>query len=264
VARTSVSSSVIRPVVCRVVSERIEAFLEPIGEFDPSSLRRRFVVRANEAVIAAIGSVLLDLVRADAPDVELRFELESPDDLDALRHDHTAVAVGSYDEISNDLEFEHLATESLVGVVRAGHPVLRTRMTVARFAALEHIATSRRGIARGPIDEYLADRGRQRRIAAVVPSFTVALAMCAQSDVTTIAPRRLAALLTAAGGLVSFDSPVPLPTVDVAMLWHARVACDPAHQWLRDCIRRAGTMLDAPTSLAASLSSQTLVARSAQ
>jgi DNA-binding transcriptional LysR family regulator len=220
--------------------EQIDAFLEPVDVFDPSVLRRTFVIRTNEAVITAIGSVLIGIVGADAPDVELRFELESAEDLDALRHGDTALAIGSYSDDTNDLEIEHLVTESLVGVVRAGHPVLARNITVARFAALDHVVTSRRGVARGPIDSFLADHGRERRIAAVVPSFAVALAMCVQSDLTTIAPRRLATLLAAPTGLVMFESPVPLPTVDVAMLWHARFDNDPAHQWLRSCVRRVG------------------------
>jgi DNA-binding transcriptional LysR family regulator len=128
----------------------------------------------------------------------------------------------------------------LVGVVRAdGRPP--TRMTVQRFAGRDHIAVSRRGRARGPLDEYLAGIGLTRRVVAVVPSFSAALAMVAQSDAVTLAPRRLATLLAANGGLRLFVPPVPLPTVRIDQIWHDRDTADPPHDWFRRCVRHAAS-----------------------
>ena len=205
---------------------------------DPSKVRTTFVILANEVVISALGGALIRLLRREAPLVELRFMLESPDDLQMLRDGRAALAIGSYGGLTADLHTETLATERMVSVMRAGHPLAGRRVTSARFAALEHIVTSRRGIARGPIDDALALQGRERRIAAVVPSFSAALALCMDSDLVTIAPRRLARRLAGPSGLVEFRSPVKLPTVEVDIVWHARVDADPIHRWLRTCIRR--------------------------
>ncbi|MNL64502.1 hypothetical protein D3C87_1887240 [compost metagenome] len=35
----------------------------------------------------------------------------------------------------------------------------------------------------------------------------------------------------------SFALPVPVPEVTVSMLWHPRLDADPAHRWLRGCVR---------------------------
>lgn len=224
----------LRPLVAQ-----LNAVVERPSGFDPASLRRSFVIRANEVVIATLAGALIESVQADAGDVDLRFSIESPDDLDALRSSQADVAIGSYSGLTNDLRSRHLVKERLVGVIRTDHPLAGHRMTVKRFAELGHVVTSRRGIARGPIDEFLHAAGRTRRIAAVVPSFSAALAMCMRSDLTTIAPSRLAELFCAPGGLAVFESPIPLPTVDVRVIWHDRDSADPAHRWLLGCVRRA-------------------------
>ncbi|MEK9809534.1 MAG: hypothetical protein VW362_03750, partial [Candidatus Nanopelagicales bacterium] len=40
-------------------------------------------------------------------------------------------------------------------------------------------------------------------------------------------------------GLHSFPLPVPVPEITVALLWHPRMDADPAHRWLRACVRKA-------------------------
>jgi DNA-binding transcriptional LysR family regulator len=34
-----------------------------------------------------------------------------------------------------------------------------------------------------------------------------------------------------------FPLPVPLPEIAVSLLWHPRLDADPAHRWLRACVR---------------------------
>jgi DNA-binding transcriptional LysR family regulator len=37
----------------------------------------------------------------------------------------------------------------------------------------------------------------------------------------------------------SFPLPVSLPEMTISMLWHPRLDADPAHRWLRGCVRDA-------------------------
>jgi DNA-binding transcriptional LysR family regulator len=36
--------------------------------------------------------------------------------------------------------------------------------------------------------------------------------------------------------MFTFDLPVSMPEITVAMLWHPRMDADPAHRWLRGCL----------------------------
>jgi DNA-binding transcriptional LysR family regulator len=142
---------------------------------------------------------------------------------------------------------EHLGDEALVGVVRTDHPAAARKMALKRWSVLDAVVVSRRGQARGPIDQIIAQHGlAPRRVVAVVPSFPAALAMCAHSDATTLAPRRLAMLFA---GVHTFAPPVDLPMVPIAQVWHGRFTSDPAHRWLRDCVRRtARNIVEQPAS----------------
>ena len=50
-------------------------------------------------------------------------------------------------------------------------------------------------------------------------------------------PERHTGLLRA--GMTTFALPIPTPEVTVSLLWHPRLDADPAHRWLRGCVREA-------------------------
>lgn len=217
------------------------------GVLQPERIRRTFVIRANEAVIAAAGARILELTAQEAPRADIRFELETADDMAALRHGDVDLAIGSYSDAMSDVESEDLLAETMVSVVRPGHPLIRagSRPNLTKFAALNHIVVSRKGRRRGSLDALLREHGRPSSAASVVPSFSVALSMVARSDATTVAPSRLASVFLDHGALVRFVSPVPLPEVVIAQLWHGSNTADQPHQWLRSCVRRAAAQVDA-------------------
>jgi DNA-binding transcriptional LysR family regulator len=37
----------------------------------------------------------------------------------------------------------------------------------------------------------------------------------------------------------SFSIPVSTPEITISLLWHPRLDADPAHRWLRGCVRDA-------------------------
>jgi DNA-binding transcriptional LysR family regulator len=38
-------------------------------------------------------------------------------------------------------------------------------------------------------------------------------------------------------GMYSFALPLAMPQFTISMLWHPRQDADPAHRWLRGCVR---------------------------
>ena len=223
------------------VMEAIADVTERPGSLLPERIRRTFVVRANEAVIASAGAPLVTLARQEAPHAEIRFELETGDDIAALRRGDVDLAIGSYSDATSDITTEDLLDEHLIAVVRRDHPTIdrSSRPSLKRFAALDHIDVSRKGRRKAAIDELLADSLLQRRVLAVVPSFAVALDIVARTDATAIVPSRLASVLLECGAVIGYRSPIPLPTVTIAQLWHASNSNDQSHQWLRSCVARS-------------------------
>jgi DNA-binding transcriptional LysR family regulator len=211
----------------------------------PERIKRTFTIRANEAVVAAAGAEILSLAAGEAPHAVIRFELEGADDIPALRRGDVDLAIGSYGDVTSDVESAALLREHLVSLVRPGHPTVavNSRPSLAQFAGLDHVVVSRHGRRRNAIDATLAEAGLTRTALAVVPSFSVALNIVARSDATTIAPLQLSSLLLDHGALVAFVPPVRVPPVEIAQLWHVSNTNDAPHQWLRSCVSRAAALL---------------------
>jgi DNA-binding transcriptional LysR family regulator len=65
--------------------------------------------------------------------------------------------------------------------------------------------------------------------------FSTALALARASDLIASVPERHTGKLRA--GMHSFVLPVAMPEITISLLWHPRLDADPAHRWLRGCVR---------------------------
>jgi DNA-binding transcriptional LysR family regulator len=64
----------------------------------------------------------------------------------------------------------------------------------------------------------------------------------------TAVPERVARYFAPALGLAVFPIPAELDPIEVRMAWHPRHDADPAHRWLRQCVREVTAVeLVAPT-----------------
>ena len=85
------------------------------------------------------------------------------------------------------------------------------------------------------IDEALVPFGLERQIATIVSGFATAVALARASDLIATVPERHTGTLRS--GMHSFPLPFPTPEITVSLLWHPRMHADPAHRWLRECVR---------------------------
>jgi DNA-binding transcriptional LysR family regulator len=213
-----------------------EAVLRPAETLDLKQLVRTFTLRTRDGFVENFGPDLIARVGRQAPGVRLRFVPKPDKDSASLRDgtvDLETAVVG--DTIGPEVRAQALFRDRLVGVVRTGHPLGKGRITPARYAAGRHIAVSRRGLDKGPIDEALKLLGLEREIVTFVDSFSAALALARSSDLIASVPERHTGNLRA--GMHSFPLPVGMPEFTVSLLWHPRLDADPAHRWLRGCVR---------------------------
>jgi DNA-binding transcriptional LysR family regulator len=225
----------LRGTVGHVVREA-EAILRPGEAADLRGLVRTFTLRTSDGFVEGFGAALLARVAAEAPGVRLRFLPKADKDSAPLRDGLVDLETGVVSgKTSPELRTCALFQDRFIGVVRAGHALARGRMTAARFAAGRHVSVSRLGDGRGPIDEALGARGCEREIVAIVGGFATALALARATDLIASVPERHTAGLRA--GLHSFPLPVATPAITVSLLWHPRLDADPAHRWLRGCVR---------------------------
>lgn len=226
---------VLRDSVSQLVHDA-EAALRPAGKLDLRQLDRMFTVRASEGFVENFGVKLLNRISKEAPGVRLHFLHKLDKDSGPLRDGSVDLETGVVDQaIGPEVRAQALFRDRYVGVVRAGHPLSEGEVTPSRFASARHVHVSRRDNDRGPIDDALAVMGLERRIATIVGGFSAALALVRVSDLIACVHERHTGVLYV--GMHTFSLPLPIAEFTVSMLWHPRLDADPAHRWLRGCVR---------------------------
>ncbi len=215
-----------------------QAVLRPSRKVNLKRLERTFTLRTSEGFVENFGPALIARVRNEAPGVRLRFVQKPDRDSAPLREGSVDLETGVVGKsMGPEVRTQGLFRDRFVGVVRKGHPLAKGAMTAVRYAGGEHILVSRRGLDEGPMDEALKPLGLKREIVIVVGGFSTALALARASALIATVPERHTGVLR--DGMHTFALPFALAEVTVSMLWHPRLDADPAHQWLRDCVRAA-------------------------
>lgn len=206
---------------------------------DLASLERTFSLRANDVFIGAYGSALRELLRQECPRCVLRFVPESDLDHDPLNQGSIDLVISSRRAFGPDIKVQRLFDTAFVGLARRGHPIFQQAPDLHSFVAHDHVTVSRRGLARGPLDDALQAHGLSRRVAYITPTFHSALFAVAESDLLLpIMPVNMLPTLERLGlPLQAFTLPVALPSVEIVQAWHPRLDNDPAHRWLRRALK---------------------------
>ncbi len=225
----------LRAPVALLVQEG-SAALRPAEALDLRHLTRVFTLRTSEGFVENFGPSLLARIAEEAPGVRLHFAQKPDKDSASLRDGIVDLETGVVEQsTAPELRTQALFRDRHVGVVRPGHPLSEGVISPARYAAGQHISVSRLGLERGQIDAALAERGLTREIATVVGGFSTAIALARGSDLIASVPERHTESLRA--GMHSFPLPFLTPEFTVSLLWHPRLDADPAHRWLRGCVR---------------------------
>jgi len=208
-----------------------------------ATLKRTFTLRSNDGFITAFGAALIAAAAVEAPGVCLRFLPKPEKSAKPLREGRVDLEIGVLGEMGPEIRLQTLFRDKFVGVVRKGHPLAQEeKMSVARYASFGHVLVSRREGITGPVDQALTELGFTRKIAAVVPSFSAALAIAQASDLVAHLPASflINQSVNQTDGqlakLCSFPLPVQTREITISQMWHPRSEVDPAHRWLRQLV----------------------------
>lgn len=241
---------------------QLQAAISP-SDFSPLTSERRFSIVAGSYACTVLGPPLVSRLAERAPLAELAINEYTADVLERLDARRLDFMLGSVVAAPERFARETIATEELVWVVRAGHPLDRNeRIDLRALVSVPHVVISRNlpglgedssetrnlvtkasWIDGGALEMALSAEGLSRRVGVMVPDTTSALAVASRTDMTTLAPRRLALLANAAGRLRLIEPPYPSPPMQVNLVYlHDRMA-EPAIAWLRELIREAAASI---------------------
>lgn len=212
-----------------------EAVLRPAERLEIKTLERTFRIRSREGFVENFGPGLIARASEAAPRVRLCFVQKDDKESTALRDATIDLETGVVGRGTGpEIRVQPLFRDRFVGVVRMGHSLSRGKVTPARYAKGRHVAVSRRGLDKGPIDEALEALGLARGVAAIVSGFSAAVALARTTELIASVPERQTGTLR--DGMRSFPLPISVPELTVSLLWHPRMDADPAHRWLRSLV----------------------------
>lgn len=207
--------------------------------FDPRTSQRSFRLQLSDVGEIVFLPALLERLEREAPGVRIDTgQLPQDEVSEALGAGEVDLAVGFLPGLSAGVASKRLFRDRYVCLVRADHPRIGSRITLAQFLAASHLLVSARGSAHEIVEQTLRNKGLARRIALRVPHFTVVPMILARSDHMVIVPEGLVRAIARFGRFKSLKPPVDIPALDVRVHWHERFGRDPGIAWLR------GVLLD--------------------
>src|SRR3979490_3166732 len=215
----------------------IEQLVADPKEFVPGTSRRTFTLIGTDFIETLLLPSLMADLAVEAPNLQIVFRPPDPKNLETLMSEgEVDLAVAFLPDAPKGLITSVAFRERFACIARRDHPQLPTdHFPLDLFVDLQHVQVLPRNLPMYgmPIDAALGALGFVRRVALWHPSFQALPPIVAKTDLVATLPRRLAMYAAQTLPIVVYDPPVPLPTVDFSLYWHARSHEDSGHKWLR-------------------------------
>ena len=174
-------------------------------------------------------SPVMRLETAQLPAAEVAARLETGD---------IDLAVGYLPQLRDKIRRARLFEEHYVCMTRPDHPFgRRAPLTVKEFVAARHVLIASMGSGHQVLERTLAERGVEENVALRVPHFVVIPLIVAGTDLIVSLPSRAAEVSARLVKVKVHPLPIPIPSFDVTLYWHARVENDAANRWLRGAMQ---------------------------
>jgi DNA-binding transcriptional LysR family regulator len=232
-------AAALAPALQRALRDLELAVAEDV--FDPATTTRQFTLAIADAGQLARLPRLVQLVAAEMPRARLRVVgIDTYVSSGGLAGTEIDVGIIGLADKPPGVHFLPLYEEESVLVARRGHRGVRGRVTRAQLARLSHVDVQ---VAPGrgyrELARSYARLGLAREVAIVVPSFTAAAAVVAETDHVATLPSSLVGVLGERLGLRVVSGPAPKVTTVIQLAWHDRTHDDPAMRAFRDVVTRA-------------------------
>jgi DNA-binding transcriptional LysR family regulator len=216
--------------------ERLHEDLLKGERFDPATSTRPIVLGlADIAEMAFLPSILHHL-RVQAPKCPVStVTLPDAQIAESLEKGDVDVAAGYYPTLAHrNFRQRRLSQHGFACLMRAGHPLWKSRLTVPAYLAANHIVVRRAGRSQEVLERFLDRRKMRRKVAMYTANVLSVPFIVMDTELVATLPyavvTRFASLTTqVAAALPPFDV-----TYDLKLHWHRRFDNEPRSIWLRE------------------------------
>jgi DNA-binding transcriptional LysR family regulator len=216
--------------------QRLQEDLLKGERFDPATSTRPIALGLSDIAEMAFFPTILDHLRSHAPKCPVS-TVTMPDEqlADSLETGDVDVAAGYFPALAHrNFRHRNLSTHGFACLMRAGHPLWKSRLTVSAFVAAEHIVIRRQGRSQDLL-ERLVERRRIRRKVAMYTSNVLSVPFIVMDTqlVATLPYAVVTRFTSITSQVVAALPPFDL-TYDLKLHWHRRFDSEPRSMWLRD------------------------------
>lgn len=204
--------------------------------FDPSTSTRAIVLGLSDIAEMAFLPSILEHLRAHAPRCPVSTLTLSDTQLaEGLEKGDVDVAAGYFPALAQrNFRQRRLTKHGFACLMRAGHPLWKSRLTMPAYLAAEHVVIRRANRSQEVLERFIERRKMRRKIAMYTSNVLSVPFIVMDTQLVATLPyavvTRFASITSQlAAALPPFDI-----TYDLKLHWHRRFDNEPRSIWLRD------------------------------
>ena len=203
--------------------------------FDPAVSTRPITLAISDVAEMAFFPGIIERLRSLAPkcvvsavsvaDVQLAQALENGE-VDLAAGYHPTLALRNFCH-------RLLAKHGFACLMRAGHPLWRSRLAVSTFLDMEHVVVRPEGRSQDVLERYIERRKLRRKIAVHTSHVLSVPFIVMDSNLVATLPYAVATRFGALSSRVAAALPPFDVTYDLKLYWHRRFDNEPRSLWIR-------------------------------
>jgi DNA-binding transcriptional LysR family regulator len=204
--------------------------------FDPATSSRPIVLGLSDIAEMAFLPSILDYLRVHAPKCPVITVTARDAPLaEALERGDVDVAAGYFPALAQrNFRQRRLSRHGFACLMRAGHPLWKSRLTVAAFLAAEHIVIRREGRSQDILERFIEHRKMRRKIALYTSNVLSVPFIVMDTQLVATLPYAVVTRFASITSQVAAALPPFDLTYELKLHWHRRFDNEPRSLWLRE------------------------------
>ena len=204
--------------------------------FDPATSTRPIVLGLSDIAEMAFLPSILEYLRVHAPKCPVT-TMTVPDAhlAEALERGDVDVAAGYFPALAQrNFRQRRLSKHGFACLMRAGHPLWASRLTVSAFLAAEHVVVRRGGRSQDILERFIERRKMRRKVAMYTSNVLSVPFIVMDTQLIATLPYAVVTRFTSLTSQVAAALPPFDLTYDLKLHWHRRFDNEPRSIWLRE------------------------------
>lgn len=215
----------------------INEAVQQLAKFEPSTARRVFRVSMSDMSEFYFLPPLVAHLDREARGIRIEVANVPVESVSAaMRAGEIDLALGYVPGLDAGCVSQTLFVDEHVCVVRAGHPLRKTKPSREDLTALRYVYASTNATGHRMVEQWLDELNLKREVVLRLPHFVVAPEIVMNTDLAVIFPKSIARRFNRGKAFRILPLPFSLPPIEIQVHSHTQFAADPGIAWLRETI----------------------------